>query len=152
MLKKRLKTTKMAITYHTETTPFRYRGRRATTRWIRETAAEEGCRCGEVAVIFCTDDLLLALNKKHLGHDYYTDIITFDYSESDTIAGDLFVSVDTVADNARGLNIPFAQELQRVMIHGILHLCGYPDKSEKEAAVMRAKEEYYLRKRAEAEP
>ncbi len=138
----------MAITYHTENTPFRYRGRRATTRWIRETATGEGRRCGEVAIIFCGDDFLLALNRKHLGHDYYTDIITFDYSEGDIISGDLFISVDTVADNARGLGISFALELQRVVIHGILHLCGYPDKTQKEAATMRAKEEYYLARRA----
>lgn len=134
----------MAVTYHTEDCSFRFTGRRAVSRWIAETAAAEGRRRGAIAVVFCSDDYLLAMNRHYLGHDYPTDIITFDYGEGAVISGDLFISVDTVARNAETYGVPFEHELHRVIIHGILHLCGYPDKSPAEARVMRAREDLYL--------
>jgi rRNA maturation RNase YbeY len=134
----------MAITYHTQDCPFRFTNRRAVSRWITETLAAEGRVRGDIAVIFCSDDYLLALNRQHLGHDYYTDIITFDYGEGSTASGDLFISVDTVRRNAGEYGATFAQELHRVIIHGVLHLCGYPDKTPAEAKRMREKEDFYL--------
>lgn len=115
--------------------------------WFQKVAFEEGKELGDITLVFCSDDYLLAINKQHLDHDYYTDIITFDYSEWPVVSGDLFVSSDRVADNAQGLNVEFSEELYRVAVHGLLHLCGYKDKSEKEELVMREKEDYYLSKR-----
>jgi rRNA maturation RNase YbeY len=134
----------MAVSYHTEDCSLKFTDRRAVSRWIAETAAAEGFRRGEIAVIFCSDDHLLAMNRQHLGHDYYTDIITFDYTESRVVSGDLFISVDTVRRNAQEYGIPFLQELHRVIVHGVLHLCGYKDKTPAEARQMRAKEDFYL--------
>lgn len=99
---------------------------------------------GEVSVIFCSDEYLLQMNKNYLNHDYYTDIITFDYVEGDTISGDLFISLDRVNENAEKFNIPFLIELFRVIFHGTLHLAGYKDKTEDEQILMREKENYYL--------
>lgn len=134
----------MAVTYHTQDCPFRFGNRRAVSRWIAETVAAEGFRRGDIAVIFCSDAELLAMNRQHLGHDYYTDIITFDYSEAGTVSGDLFISIDTVRHNAGEYGVTFEQELHRVIIHGVLHLCGYPDKTPAEGKRMRTKEDYYL--------
>ncbi len=99
---------------------------------------------GDINVVFCSDDYLLEINKVHLDHDYYTDIITFDYCEGPVVSGDLFISVDRVTDNASDLNVSFLEELARVIAHGALHLCGYGDKSQSESAVMRQKEDYYI--------
>jgi len=140
----------MAVTYHTEDCSFRFTGRRAVSRWIAETAAAEGRRRGAIAVGFCSDDYLLAMNRQYLGHDYLTDIITFDYGEGATISGDLFIGVDTVARNAADYGVPFETELHRVIIHGVLHLCGYPDKSADEAHRMRSKEDFYLARKPQA--
>ncbi len=134
----------MAVSYHTQDCSFRFGRRRAVNHWIAETAAAEGRRRGDIAVIFCSDDYILALNRQHLGHDYPTDIITFDYSEGDVIGGDLFIGVDTVRRNAAEYGDLFLRELYRVIIHGVLHLCGYPDKTPAEARRMRAKEDFYL--------
>jgi probable rRNA maturation factor len=100
--------------------------------------------CGDVNVVFCTDDYLLEMNKLHLDHDYYTDIITFDYCYDNVVSGDLFISVDRVKDNARGHNVSLMNELCRVCAHGVLHLCGYGDKGDDEALVMREKEDLYI--------
>ncbi len=134
----------MAITYHTEDCAFRFGNRRAVSRWITETLAAEGRRRGDIAVIFCSDEALLAMNRQYLGHDHHTDIITFDYSEAAVVSGDLFISVDTVRHNAGEYGVTFEKELYRVIIHGVLHLCGYPDKAPAEARRMREKEDYYL--------
>ena len=99
---------------------------------------------GEITIIFCSDDYLLDKNRAYLNHDYYTDIITFDYSENDVVSGDLFISIDRVKDNANTYGISFDNELKRVVYHGILHLCGYKDKTEKDKKEMREKENYYL--------
>ncbi|MGJ8661036.1 MAG: rRNA maturation RNase YbeY [Bacteroidota bacterium] len=119
----------------------------ATETWLSNVARSEGFTLEEVALVFCTDDELLEMNIKHLNHDYYTDIITFDYCEESLIIGDLFISVDRVQDNANNLDINFGSELDRVIVHGVLHLCGYGDKSEDEEILMREKEDLYLNKR-----
>lgn len=139
----------MAISFLTEDTAFRFTGRRKTAGWLRRVAAEEGCTVGSVSVVFCSDAYLLQVNRNYLQHDYYTDIITFDYGEPDRriISGDLLISVDTVSSNARQFGVSFDDELDRVMVHGVLHLIGYGDKTDPEARTMRTKEDYYLAKR-----
>ena len=100
-----------------------------TNRWIKETAAEYGKKTSDIAHIFCSDERILEVNKQYLEHDYYTDIITFDYSEGKVISGDIFISIDTVKTNAQEFGVSFEQELNRIIIHGILHLCGQDDKT-----------------------
>ena len=106
----------------------------------------EGCDLGEITIIFCTDEELLELNKQHLSHDYFTDIITFNYNDGKMLSGDLFVSTDRILDNAKQLNVPFMEELHRVCYHGVLHLVGYNDKTDADCVLMREKENYYLNK------
>lgn len=101
---------------------------------------------GDLTVVFCNDDYLLDMNKTYMNHDYYTDIITFDYSESSMISGDLFVSVDRIMENSKDFGVSFNHELCRVLYHGVLHLCGYKDKEDEDIKVMRQKENYYLEK------
>ena len=134
----------MAINYYTEDCTFQFGHRRAVNRWITDTIAAEGRKRGDISVVFCSDGYLLDLNRKHLNHDYFTDIITFDYGEGDWVAGDLFISIDTVHSNAAEYQVSFLQELHRVIIHGVLHLCGFGDKSPEEASIMRSKEDFYL--------
>jgi probable rRNA maturation factor len=112
--------------------------------WFTNVCELEHKSLGDVNVIFCSDEHLLEMNREHLDHDYYTDIITFDYSEDDTVSGDLFISIDRVADNANELDTPFLDELNRVCVHGLLHLCGYKDKSESDEKQMRSKEDEML--------
>jgi rRNA maturation RNase YbeY len=114
--------------------------------WLSVVCAEEGKVLDEVNLIFCSDEYLLKMNVEYLQHDYYTDIISFDYCEANRILGDLFISKDRVLDNADQNNVTFDLELQRVIVHGVLHLCGYKDKSEEEEKLMRTKEDYYLSK------
>ena len=114
--------------------------------WLNDTCKNESKNLEEVNLIFCSDDYLLQMNTEFLEHDYYTDIITFDYCVGDTILGDLFISVDRVKDNAVIHKVDFYNELDRVIVHGVLHLCGYKDKSKDEAKIMREKEDYYLSK------
>ena len=114
--------------------------------WLSDVCVEESKVLYEVNLIFCSDEYLLKMNIEYLQHDYYTDIISFDYCEEDRILGDLFISKDRVLDNAEQNNVSFMLELQRVIVHGILHLCGYKDKSEVEEQLMRGKEDYYLSK------
>ena len=111
--------------------------------WLSRVCEAEQKKLGEVNLVFCSDDYLLEINKAHLNHDYYTDIITFDYYD-EQITGDLFVSIDRVKDNAAGLNVGFNHELHRVVVHGLLHLLGYGDKSEEEKKVMREMEDKSL--------
>ena len=108
--------------------------------WFGKICHTEGKLLGDVSVVFCSDTYLLELNKRHLQHDFFTDIITFDYSEGVRVAGDLFVSVDRVYENADAYNVSRETELNRVSVHGILHLLGYKDKTPQEANVMREKE------------
>ena len=99
---------------------------------------------GEIVIIFCSDEYILEINKKHLNHDYYTDIITFDYCVENIISGDLYISIDRVKENAKTFNDSFLNELTRVVIHGVLHLCGYSDKTEVDQKNMRNLENKYL--------
>ena len=110
--------------------------RRDTTRWIRSVAATYGKKVGDVAYIFVSDDKILEVNRQYLQHDYYTDIITFDDSEGDVISGDLFISLDTVRSNSEQQGTAYEEELHRVIIHGILHLCGLNDKGPGEREIM----------------
>jgi probable rRNA maturation factor len=114
--------------------------------WLTEAARQEDKITGEITLIFCSDEHLLEMNRQYLDHDYYTDIITFDYSDGDEISGDLFISVDRVYDNAEMNGVSHENELRRVCVHGVLHLCGFGDKSDEEATLMRSKEDYYLDK------
>jgi probable rRNA maturation factor len=112
--------------------------------WLSEVCEIENRLLGDVSLIFCSDEYLLEMNKEHLDHDYYTDIITFDYSEGSVVSGDLFISVDRVRDNAKSLSEMFHVELNRVVVHGVLHLIGFGDKSESEKSEMRSKEDFAL--------
>ena len=119
---------------------------RQVNRWIRSVAADYGFAVGNINYIFCSDERELAVNREFLGHDYYTDIITFDYSTPSTLNGDIFISLDTVRSNAEQLNIPFEDELRRILIHGILHLTGQGDKTSETKAQMTEKENLALAK------
>ena len=114
--------------------------RRETSAWIKSVAASYGKKVGDIAYIFCNDEKILEVNKEYLQHDYYTDIITFDYCEGNVISGDLFISLDTVKSNSELVAATYEQELHRVIIHGILHLCGINDKGEGEREIMEAAE------------
>jgi len=114
--------------------------------WIISSIIEEGKELGEINIIFCDDKILLEKNNTYLNHDTLTDIITFDYSELNTISGDIFISVERVLDNSNDFNVTFEQELNRVIIHGHLHLMGYKDKAEEDQVTMKNKENYYLSK------
>tara|TARA_B110000977_G_C11061925_1_gene486304 strand:+ start:1206 stop:1628 length:423 start_codon:yes stop_codon:yes gene_type:complete len=113
-------------------------------RWFTETAEKEGKVIGALNYIFCDDAYLIKLNLEFLKHDTYTDIITFDYSVGNELISDLYISTERVGENAKEYKVSFENELKRVLIHGLLHLCGYKDKTEREALVMRSKEDYYL--------
>ena len=114
--------------------------------WLSNVCLEEGKELEEVNLIFCSDDYLLKMNNDFLEHDYYTDIITFDYCVDNQIMGDLFISKDRVEENAITNSVTFLNELYRVCVHGVLHLCGYKDKSPTESTLMREKENFYLDK------
>ena len=117
---------------------------RRVSAWIQRTAARYGRQVGRINYLFCTDERILEVNRQFLQHDYYTDIITFDYSEGDTVSGDLFISVDTVRSNAAQYGARFDDELHRVIIHGVLHLCGQDDKAPADRAEMTRKENLAL--------
>ena len=110
------------------------------SRWIKLVAASQGRKAGHINYIFCDDERILEVNNYYLQHDYFTDIITFDYSSGKTISGDIFISIDTVKSNAEGLGVDFENELHRVIIHGILHLCGQDDKTPEAQGEMTRKE------------
>ncbi|HIB78139.1 MAG TPA: rRNA maturation RNase YbeY [Flavobacteriales bacterium] len=124
--------------------PHRVLEKRAVRVWLEKVARGKDKVLGEISIVVCSDEYLLGVNKEHLNHDYYTDIITFDYSEGDVISGDLLISYDRVKDNARKEGVKVQSELKRVMVHGVLHLCGYKDKSKKDAAIMRSQEDEAL--------
>ncbi|MDR0230525.1 MAG: rRNA maturation RNase YbeY [Dysgonamonadaceae bacterium] len=135
----------MAIIYQSDDIKSPKIKRREISNWIKSVATSHNKKIGDIAYIFCSDKKILEINIQYLNHDYYTDIITFDYSEGDIISGDLFISLDTVRSNAEKFNTDYAEELYRVIIHGILHLCGFKDKSTKDAKVMREKENEALK-------
>ena len=119
---------------------------RKVSRWIRSVAADYGFAVGNINYIFCSDERELAVNREFLGHDYYTDVITFDYSTPSTLNGDIFISLDTVRSNAQMVGTSFDNELLRILIHGVLHLTGQGDKTPETKAQMTAKEEKALAK------
>ncbi len=133
-----------SITYHSESIDFNLPNELNTSSWILNAITSEGKTLGEVAYIFCSDDYLHKINLEQLNHDTYTDIITFNYCEGDLISSDIFISIDRVKENALTYKVDFFNELHRVIIHGILHLIGYDDKSESDQVVMREKEDFYL--------
>jgi rRNA maturation RNase YbeY len=112
--------------------------------WLSRTCVNEGKELSDLNLVFCSDAYLLEMNKQHLDHDYYTDIITFDYSHDNSVSGDLFISIDRVIDNAKLFHVKQREELNRVVVHGVLHLIGYKDKSKEESKLMREKEDFYL--------
>lgn len=124
------------ITYNTEDVKMPVFPKRKTSAWIKRVAALYGKTVGNIAYIFCSDEKILDVNRMYLQHDYYTDIITFDYSEDNMISGDLFISLDTVRTNAEKFAVTYDSELYRVIIHGVLHLCGIDDKAPGARAVM----------------
>ena len=125
-------------------TKFNLEHQELLANWIHLVINQEGRKEGEINYVFCDDDYLHELNVKYLDHDTLTDIISFDYTVGKELHGDIFISIDRVAENAQDLGVSFNDELYRVMIHGILHYCGYKDKSEDEEKEMRLKEDHYL--------
>ena len=132
------------ITYNTDGVKMPSIKKRENTAWVKAVAASYGKRVGEIAYIFVDDEKILEVNRQYLGHDYYPDIITFDYCEGDVISGDLFISLDTVRTNAERVGATYEEELHRVIIHGILHLCGINDKGPGEREIMEAAEDKAL--------
>ena len=135
----------MPINYFNEDLEFKLASKLKLKSWVKSSIEEEGNKLGIINYIFCTDDYLLKVNQDYLNHDYYTDIITFDTSDKKgIISSDIFISIDRVLENS--LDSDFNIELRRVMIHGVLHLCGYDDHSDSDIKIMREKEKYYLEK------
>ena len=132
------------ISYFFEDTDFQFRKKTLNNRCLRLVAESEIRRIGQINIIFCSDNYILDVNQQYLQHDYFTDIITFDYCEEDRLSGDLFISVDSVRENSIEYGTEFDDELNRVIVHGILHLIGYDDHCDEDIAVMRKKEDYYL--------
>jgi rRNA maturation RNase YbeY len=128
------------ITYSSENVKMPKIRKRDTSAWIKQVAASYGRKVGEVGYLFVDDEKILEVNNEYLGHDYYTDIITFDYDEGNQINGDLVISLDTVRSNAKLFGKPYEEELYRVIIHGVLHLCGINDKGPGERELMEAAE------------
>lgn len=138
----------MAVRYHTDDCTYRLPDKRLTAAWLRNVAEEEGYALGEVNYIFCSAQRLLAMNRQYIGHDYFTDVITFDYSDLKglrTVSGDIFIDVETVTDNARQYSATTLCEMRRVVVHGLLHLCGQKDKTPRTNAQMHRKEDKYLK-------
>lgn len=137
----------MAVRYYTDDCAYRLPEKRRTARWLRRVAEEEGYALGDVNYIFCSARRLLEMNRQFLGHDYYTDVITFEYGDrkrTGTVEGDIFIDVETVADNARQYGATKLAEMRRVVVHGVLHLCGQKDKTPRTNAQMHRKEDKYL--------
>jgi rRNA maturation RNase YbeY len=139
------------VSYFNQDITFKFINKRVCSNWIKNVITEETManpkRVGDISVIFCSDEYLLQVNRQFLSHDYYTDVITFDNSDDKVVSGDIFISIDTVKSNADFYKQIFNDELHRVIIHGILHLLGYKDKSSKQKVMMTNKEDYYLAKR-----
>lgn len=135
----------MAVNFYSEEIPLPSFKKNVFKKWINQVVVNEGCKVGEVSVVFVSDSYLLKINNQYLKHNYHTDIITFDYSVSGTkyrtIGGDLFISIDTLETNSKNYNVTFYKELCRVLIHGILHLIGFKDKTREEFDTMKQKEE-----------
>ncbi len=136
------------INFFTEDTDFKPKQKGKIRGWIKETAQAEGRTTDDLNFVFCSDAYLLTINTQYLNHDTYTDIITFDNSDQHhVLSGDIFISIDRIRENAATYKVPEEDELHRVIIHGILHLCGYRDKTEADVTLMREKEDFYLARR-----
>lgn len=135
------------VRYYNDSCTYRLPDKRRTAAWLRRVAEEEGYTLGDVNYIFCSAERLLEMNRQFLGHDYFTDVITFDYSDRKgerTVSGDIFIDVETVADNARIYGATKTDEMRRVVVHGVLHLCGQKDKTPRAERQMHRKEDKYL--------
>ncbi len=138
------------VRYYCEDIKFLLKNKIANNRWLKMVAGSEIRTLGDISIIFCSDNYILDVNIRYLHHDYFTDVITFDYCEGDKLSGDLFISIDSVRENAIEFGTEFDEELHRVMVHGLLHLIGYDDHTPEDRKVMRAKEDYYLSLRDKA--
>ncbi len=136
----------MPVFFHNEDVDFPIQQKNKKKRWLKDVIEHLDFKLGNISVIFCSDDYLLSLNKKHLNHNYYTDVITFNYCSNKTISGDIFVSVDRVRAFSIDTNTSFLSEINRVIVHGVLHLCGFDDKKPDEILRMRKLEDLYLTK------
>lgn len=134
----------MPVKFFNEDYSYQLKSKKRLKLWIDNTIREEGCQQGDINFIFTSDKYLLDINKKYLNHNYYTDIVTFNYCINSTINGDIFISIETVKNNSRRFGVNMIEELHRVIIHGILHLIGYDDQNDTQKALMREKENYYL--------
>lgn len=134
------------ISFQNQSLNFKLKDKTRLKQWIKAVILSEKKKSGSIAYIFCTDEELLEINLAHLKHNTYTDIITFDYSEGPVVSGDIFISIDRVQENAGKFGVSFEEELHRVMIHGVMHLCGYKDKSKEQSELMRKKENSALKK------
>lgn len=132
------------ISYFVQDTNFKFVKKRLNNAWLKLVAESEVKKLGNINIIFCSDNYILDVNMKYLQHDYFTDIITFDYCENNVLSGDLFISVDSVRENSVFFKTEFSDELNRVIVHGLLHLIGYDDHTPEDQKVMREKENYYL--------
>lgn len=135
----------MSITFDSDNIDFPNIKKRETSAWIKKIANSYNKKIGDVGYLFCNDEKILEINRQYLDHDFYTDIISFDYSEGDIISGDIFISLDTVRTNSQKYNTDYQEELYRVIIHGVLHLCGLDDKLEEDAIRMRESENSALK-------
>jgi rRNA maturation RNase YbeY len=133
------------IYYHSEC-DFKLKDDESITKWLKDAISAENKELGEINYIFCDDQYILKKNQEYLQHDTFTDIITFDYTEENRLSADIFISIERIKENAITFAVPFETELQRVIIHGVLHLMGYKDKSKENAETMRSKENFYLSK------
>ncbi|PCI98996.1 MAG: rRNA maturation RNase YbeY [Flavobacteriales bacterium] len=137
-------TSKGLISFFSEDIAFQLDNQNNTALWAQKTISKEAKKTGDITYVFCSDTYLHKINLEHLNHDTFTDIITFNYCDGDLISGDIFISIDRVKENAITFHTTFKEELNRVMIHGILHLVGYNDKSDSDKELMRSKEDFYL--------
>ena len=135
----------MAVRFFSDGVSFQPEGKRKIAQWLKQVAVGEGKKIGNVSYVFVSDEYLLEMNKKYLQHDDYTDIITFDNSTGNNISGEMYISIDTVRVNAEYYQVDFQNEILRVMVHGVLHLCGYQDKTTNERQKMRAAEDIHMK-------
>lgn len=138
------------VRYYCEDIKFIFKNKLANNRWLKMVAGSEIKTLGDISIIFCSDNYILDVNLRYLHHDYFTDVITFDYCEGNRLSGDLFISVDSVRENAVEFGTEFDDELHRVIVHGLLHLIGYDDHTPEDQKLMHEKEDYYLGLRGNA--
>lgn len=138
------------VRYYCEDVKFLFKNKTANNRWLKMVAGSEIKTLGDISIIFCSDNYILDVNIRYLHHDYFTDVITFDYCEGNKLSGDLFISIDSVRENSIEFGTEFDEELHRVIVHGVLHLIGYDDHTPEDQKIMRAKEDYYLSLRNKA--